>query len=147
MPSVHGFPAFPAVTIALTVSLDNLPGQQANTKPYIAPEGLIYAHDACTGVGPLVSATISQQQGLAAFDAIHLLALSTSAETSLMAIDAVFGSVDASWSVIKSSSRAAVLTANRFLLSTDSGGKKLTGIQCCSSTAVRVLYPVPILCC
>ncbi|KAL0029560.1 hypothetical protein WJX79_004352 [Trebouxia sp. C0005] len=93
------------------------------------------------GVGPLVSATISQQQGLAAFDAIHLLALSTSAETSLMAIDAVFGSVDASWSVIKSSSRAAVLTANRFLLSTDSGGWSPQTVCDVLELGVAVLMP------
>ncbi len=100
------------------------------------------AYVAFTGVGPLVSATISQQEGLASFDAIHLLAVSVSAKTSLMAIDAVFGSVYASWSLIKSSSTAAVMTAADFLLSTDCGGKKLAGTHCCSSIAVNlfVLY-------
>ena len=80
---------------------------------------------ACTGAAPLVSATITQQDSLASFDAVHLLALSVSAKISVMAIDAIFGTIDASWPFVESSLSAAVMTVTKFLLSTDSGGLSL----------------------
>ncbi len=76
---------------------------------------------ACTGAAPLVSATITQQDSLASFDAVHLLALSVSAKISVMAIDVIFGTIDASWPFVESSLSAAVMTVTKFLLSTDSG--------------------------
>lgn len=103
---------------------------------------------ACTGAAPLVTASITQQDSVASFDAVHLLALSVSAKISVMAIDAIFGIIDASWCLVEGSLSAAVMTVAKFLLSTDSGGLSLPCagwntlllIHCCCNSLALYQY-------